>query len=128
MSVNVQLLLARVLLSIMFILSGWGKFGSVEGTTGYIASLALPLPALAAWLTIALEIFGGLAILIGFMTRPAAWALAAFCVATAFLAHYQPADQMQMISFMKNIAIAGGFLALAAAGPGTWSVDARRTA
>lgn len=126
MSSNLQLLLARILLSIMFILSGLDKLGTVEGTTGYISSLGLPFPGLTVWLTIALEILGGLAILAGFFTRYAAWALAAFCVATAFVAHLQPADQMQMIIFMKNITIAGGFLALAVAGPGAWSVDARR--
>ena len=126
MSSNLQLLLARILLSIMFILSGLDKLGAVEGTTGYISSLGLPFPGLTVWLTIALEILGGLAILAGFFTRYAAWALAAFCVATAFVAHLQPADQMQMIIFMKNITIAGGFLALAVAGPGAWSVDARR--
>lgn len=128
MSSNLQLLLARILLSIMFILSGFDKLGAVEDTTGYISSLGLPFPGLTVWLTIALEILGGLAILTGFFTRYAAWALAAFCVATAFVAHFQPADQMQMIIFMKNITIAGGFLALAVAGPGAWSVDARRSA
>jgi putative oxidoreductase len=58
-----------------------------------------------------------------------AWALAAFCICfQAYLAHFQPEDQMQMISFMKNLAIAGGFLALAVSGPGAWSIDARRSA
>ncbi|KJS20906.1 MAG: membrane protein [Hoeflea sp. BRH_c9] len=128
MSTNLILLIARVLLSIMFISAGFSKLGAVEGTTGYIASLGLPVPGVTVWLTIALEILGGIAILVGFFTRYAAWALAAFCVLAGFLAHYQPADQMQMIIFMKNIAIAGGFLALVAAGPGAWSIDARRSA
>ncbi|OCW57104.1 DoxX family protein [Hoeflea olei] len=126
MSTNLQLLLSRVLLSIIFISSGFGKLGNVEGTAGYMANLGVPAPGLTVWLVIALEALGGLAILAGFFTRYAAWALAAFCVASAFLAHYQPADQMQMISFMKNLAIAGGFLALASSGAGAWSVDARR--
>jgi len=128
MSTNLILLIARVLLSIMFITAGFDKLGAVEGTTGYIASLGLPVPGVTVWLTIALEILGGIAILVGFFTRYAAWALAAFCVITAFLAHYLPADQMQMIIFMKNIAVAGGFMALVAAGPGAWSIDARRSA
>jgi putative oxidoreductase len=128
MSTNLVLLIARILLSIMFIMAGFGKLGAIEGTTGYIASLGLPLPGITVWLTIALEILGGIAILTGFFTRYIAWALAAFCVVTAFLAHYQPADQMQMIIFMKNIAVAGGFLALVASGPGAWSIDARRNA
>ncbi|MCY0093907.1 DoxX family protein [Hoeflea ulvae] len=126
MSTNLILLIARILLSIMFIMAGFGKLGAIEGTTGYIASLGLPLPGITVWLTIALEILGGIAILVGFFTRYTAWALAAFCVVTGFLAHYQPADQMQMIIFMKNIAVAGGFLALSVSGAGGWSVDARR--
>ena len=126
MSTNVQLLIGRVLMSIIFIMAGFSKLGAVEGTAGYMASLGVPAAGLTVWLVIALEILGGLAILLGFFTRYAAWALAAFCVASGFLGHYQPEDQMQMISFMKNLAMAGGFLALASAGAGSLSVDARR--
>ena len=123
MSNNLQLLIGRVLLSIIFIMAGFGKLTSVAGTAGY---MAIPMPAVTVWLVIAVELLGGLAILFGFFTRYAAWALAAFCVASGYLAHFQPEDQMQMTSFMKNIAIAGGFLALAAAGAGSFSIDARR--
>jgi putative oxidoreductase len=126
MSTNLQLLIGRVLLSIIFIMAGISKLGGVDGTAGYMASMGIPLPGLTVWLVIALEILGGIAILLGFFTRYAAWALAAFCVASGYLAHFQPEDQMQMISFMKNLAIAGGFLVLAATGPGSLSVDARR--
>ena len=75
-----------------------------------------------------LETVGGIAILVGYRTREAAWALAAFSVLTGLLFHFQPSDQMQMISFMKNLAIAGGFLSLANAGAGAFSLDARRGA
>jgi len=126
MSNNLQLLIGRVLLSIIFIMAGFGKLTSVSGTAGYMASMGIPMPAVTVWLVIAVELLGGLAILFGFFTRYAAWALAAFCVASGYLAHFQPEDQMQMTSFMKNIAIAGGFLALAAAGAGSFSIDARR--
>jgi len=126
MSTNLQLLVGRVLLSIIFIMAGLNKLGGVEGTAGYMASMGIPLPGITVWIVIALEIFGGIAILIGFFTRYAAWALAAFCVASGYLGHFQPEDQMQMISFMKNLAMAGGFLALAAAGAGSFSIDARR--
>ncbi|MBC7280180.1 DoxX family protein [Hoeflea sp.] len=126
MSNNLQLLVGRVLLSIIFIVSGFNKLGSVEGTAGYIASMGIPAPGLTVWLVIALELLGGIAILVGFFTRYAAWALAAFCVASGYLGHYQPDDQMQMISFMKNLGLAGGFLVLASAGAGAYSVDARR--
>ena len=127
MSTNLQLLIGRVLLSIIFIMAGVSKLGSVAGTAGYMASMGIPMPSFTVWLVIALEILGGFAILLGFFTRYAAWALAAFCVASGYLGHFQPEDQMQMTSFMKNLAMAGGFLALAAAGAGSFSIDARRT-
>jgi len=126
MSINLQLLIGRVLLSIIFIMAGASKLGGVAGTAGYMASMGIPLPNLTVWAVIALELLGGVAILVGFFTRYTAWALAAFCVASGFLAHFQPDDQMQMTSFMKNIAMAGGFMALAAAGAGAFSIDARR--
>lgn len=126
MATNIQLLISRVLLSSIFIMAGFSKLGAVAGTAGYMASLGIPVPGFTVWLVIALEILGGLAILTGALTRYAAWALAAFCVLTAFTGHYQPDDQTQMIMFMKNLALAGGFLALAVSGPGSWSVDARR--
>ncbi|PWW01593.1 putative oxidoreductase [Hoeflea marina] len=126
MSNSIQLLVARILMSLIFIPAGYGKLTSVAGTTGYMASMGVPLPSISVWLVIAVELLGGLAILVGFMTRYAAWALAAFCVASGVLAHYVPGDQMQMTSFMKNLAMAGGFLALAVAGAGSLSVDARR--
>ena len=128
MSTNLQLLVGRVLMSIIFLVAGFGKLGSVEGTAGYIASMGIPAPGITVWLVIALEILGGLAILTGFFTRYAAWALAAFCLLSGYLAHFQPEDQMQMNSFMKNVAMAGGFLILAAAGAGRFSIDARRRA
>ncbi|MEQ8481005.1 MAG: DoxX family protein [Hoeflea sp.] len=126
MSSSIQLLIGRVLMSIIFISAGYGKLGGVEGTVGYMASMGIPLPSVTVWLVIALELLGGIALLLGFFTRYVSWALAAFCLLSGYLAHFQPGDQMQMISFMKNLAIAGGFLVLAVHGPGTLSVDARR--
>ncbi|MDF1606789.1 DoxX family protein [Hoeflea sp. YIM 152468] len=127
MSNSIQLLVARILMSLIFIPAGFSKLTSAAGTAGYMASLGVPLPSISVWLVIAVELLGGLAILIGFKTRYAAWALAAFCVASGVLAHYVPGDQAQMTNLMKNLAMAGGFLALAAAGAGSYSVDARRT-
>jgi putative oxidoreductase len=126
MSTSIQLLIGRVLMSYIFITQGYGKLGGVEGTAGYMASMGIPLPSITVWLVIALELLGGIAILLGFFTRYVSWALAAFCLLAGYLAHYQPSDAMQMISFTKNLAIAGGFLVLAAHGPGALSVDARR--
>ncbi|HQU69378.1 MAG TPA: DoxX family protein [Albidovulum sp.] len=115
-------LLARILISILFIISGYGKLGDVAGFTGYMTSGGVP--AIFAWPTIALEFLGGLAILVGAFTRPVALALAGFSLLSALMFHFVPADQMQMIMFMKNLAIAGGLLLLAAQGAGVYSVDA----
>ena len=123
---NTLLLIGRILLSVVFIMAGLSKFVSIEGTAGYISSVGLPAGIALAWLAAIFETLAGIAILIGFQTRIAAWLLAAFCVFTAVVFHYAPADQMQMTMFMKNITIAGAFLILSVAGPGTLSVDARR--
>ncbi|WP_193177114.1 DoxX family protein [Oricola nitratireducens] len=128
MSNSLILLVARILLAFIFILSGWGKFFAIDGTAGYIASVGLPAATLLAWAAAIFELAGGIAILVGFRTRETAWALAAFSVFTGFAFHFHPADQMQMIMFMKNLAMAGGFLALANAGAGALSLDARRGA
>ena len=125
MSNSVILLIGRILLSFMFIMSGLQKFGAIEGTAGYIGSVGLPAATALAWLAAIFETVAGIAILVGFQTRIAALLLAAFCVFAGYVFHFQPEDQMQMISFMKNMTIAGGFLALYVSGPGSLSVDAR---
>lgn len=116
---------ARVLLAVLFINAGIGKLGDVQGFIGYMAYGGIP--SILAWPVIGLEILGGLAILAGLQTRLAALALAAFSLAAAFLFHFDPSDQMQMIMFMKNLGLAGGFLLLAVHGAGSISVDARRS-
>jgi len=126
MSNSVVLLIARVLLSVMFIMAGLQKFTGIEGTAGYIGSVGLPAPGVLAWLSAIFETLAGIAILIGFQTRIAAILLALFCLFTALMFHFDFADQVQMLFFMKNVTIAGGFLALFASGPGSISVDARR--
>lgn len=118
------LLAARILLALLFIMAGIGKLSDVQGFTGYMQSGGVP--AILAWPTIALELLGGLAVLAGLMTRPAALALAAFSLATGLLFHFDPADQMQMTNFLKNLGLAGGFLLLWVTGPGAWSLDALR--
>ncbi len=120
---SIILLIARVLLALIFVLAGFQKFGAIGGTAGYIESVGLPMPTILAWLAAIFEAVAGLAILVGFRTTIVAWLLALFCVFTGVVFHFDPADQMQMISLMKNLAIAGGFLALAVAGPGAISVD-----
>ena len=125
MSNSVQILLGRILMSIMFIMSGWSKLMAPAGTAGYFESVGLPLPQVTVWVVIAVELLGGLAILVGFKTRYVAYLLAAFTLAAAFIAHANPGDQMQMIMFMKNLAITGGFLVLAMVGAGSISIDRR---
>ena len=116
-----SILLGRLGLSAIFILSGVGKILAYTQTEGYMASHGLPGSLLP--LVIALEVGGGLAVAAGFLTRLAAIGLAVFCVVSAFIFHRVPGDQMQMVMFMKNIAMAGGFLVLFAQGAGTWSID-----
>lgn len=124
------LLVARLLLSFIFILSGFGKLGDIAGNMAYVESGGLP--GFFLYPAIALEIGAGIAVLVGWQTALAALALAAFTILAGILYHYIPAQSldgfeamMQIISFNKNLAIAGGLTALAVAGPGAWSVEAR---
>ena len=120
---DVALLAGRVLLALMFVMAGWSKIGGYAGTQGYMEAMGVPgfmLP-----LVILLELGGGLAIVLGLFTRSLSVLLAGFTLMAAFIFHYQPAEQMQMLMFMKTVSVAGGFLALAAAGAGAFSVDAR---
>jgi putative oxidoreductase len=125
MSNNAILLVARIFLAIIFIFSGFGKLAGISQTAGYFASLGIPMATAAAVIVGLFELIAGLAVLVGFQTRLAAWGLAVFSVLSALIAHMNWADMMQMIQFQKNLALAGGFLALAVAGPGTLSVEGR---
>jgi putative oxidoreductase len=116
--------LGRILLCIMFVQSGVMKIFGYAGTETHMVEHGVP--GLLLPLVILTEAGGGLCVLLGFFTRWAAIALAGFCVLAALLFHYQPDDMMQMINFMKNITIAGGFLVLAGAGPGAYALDNRR--
>ena len=115
---------ARLFLALIFIVSGLGKIGAYAGTQGYMESVGLPCALLPA--VIALEVIGGLAIVLGWRTRVFAALLAGFSLASAFLFHANFADQIQSIMFMKNVGLAGGFLLLVANGAGAWSLDAWR--
>jgi len=119
-------LLGRILIAAMFLAGGIEKIGGYQGTQGYMAAMGVPGGLLP--LVIALELGGGLAIVFGWQTRIAAFLLGGFCALTALIFHANFGDPMQMILFMKNFAIAGGFLFLLAAGPGALSVDAWRAA
>jgi putative oxidoreductase len=126
-------LVGRLLLASLFLPAGIGKLTGFAGTVGYIASAGLPLPALGAVIALVVEILGGLALIAGFGTRIAALVLALFTLVASFFFHAYwavPVDQQFVVKllFMKNIAVVGGLLTLAAWGAGAWSLDARRQA
>ncbi|HTJ06396.1 MAG TPA: DoxX family protein [Caldimonas sp.] len=130
---NITVLAGRILLGLLFLVSGFGKIAGFDGTVGYISAQHLPLPALAAVLTIVVEVGGGIALVTGLWTRQAALALAGFTLLTAFIFHAfwsapDAATTMQQIQFLKNLSIAGGLFVLAAFGPGRISLAARRAA
>ena len=119
---NYLSLLGRIGLSLLFLISGWGKIVGYAGTQQYMASAGLPGALLP--LVIVVELGGGLAVLTGLFTRWAALVLAGFSLVSAAIFHSNFGDQMQAINFWKNVAMAGGFLLLAANGPGAISLDA----
>jgi len=115
----------RVLIALLFLLSGWSKIGAYAGTQAYMQQAGVPGGLLP--LVILLELGGGLAIVIGLYTRPVALLMAGFSIVVALLFHASAADQVQQIMFLKNLGLAGGFLFLVANGAGRLSVDARLT-
>ncbi len=128
---NMVALIGRILFSIIFITSGFGKISGFAGAVGYASSAGMPMPQLAIIAAIIIELGGGLLILAGLYTRWAAYAVALFCVVSAFVFHAfwavpEAAKMMQSINFWKNITMAGGALILAAFGPGAISLDAKR--
>ncbi len=118
--------IGRVLLSLIFIISGFGKLAAPAGTIGYIASVGAPLPEVAYGIAVFVEVGLGLALLVGYKAQIAAAGIALFTLAAAFLFHNNFADQIQMIMFMKNITIVGGLLLVVAHGAGAYSVDNRK--
>ena len=113
--------LGRLLISALFLLSAYNKIFSIDGTISWMEGFGVP--GFLLYPTIALEIILPLFIIIGFNARVSAGLLAIFCVTTAFIFHFNFADQMQTIAFLKNIGLAGGFLFIVANGTKEWSVD-----
>jgi putative oxidoreductase len=114
------LLAGRCLLVFIFLHEGVSLLGNYEGAAAYMQKSGVPSLLLPA--VIALQLGGGLLIAAGIMTRLTALLFAAFCLLTAILFHWQFADHNQLLHFQKDLAIAGGFLVLAACGPGRWSL------
>lgn len=123
---NTAALLGRVAMSLLFIHGGWGKLLAPAATQAMLASHHLPMVKLGWILAVIVELGGGLAILLGLFTRPVGLVLAVWCLATALIAHKNFADRNQEIHFLKNMAMMGGFLYVAAFGARAWSLDARR--
>ena len=113
--------MGRLLISALFLLSAYNKIFSIDGTMSWMEGFGIP--GLLLYPTIILEIILPLFIIIGYQARLSAALLAIFCVATAFIFHYDFADQMQTIAFLKNIGLAGGFLFVVANGTKEWSID-----
>lgn len=113
----------RLLLAVIFLLSGWSKLADPAGTAAYITSVGLPFAQIGAYLAIVVELVGGAALLFGYRTKVAAAVLAIFTLATAAFFHSALGDQNQFIHFFKNIAIVGGLLQVIAFGSGRLSLD-----
>jgi putative oxidoreductase len=124
---SVAILVGRILLAVMFVLAGFAKLTDIAGTAGWFGSIGLPAPTIVAVLVGLLELVAGLAIVVGFQTRIAAFALAAFTIGATLIAHLNFADMTQFLFFQKNFAVVGGLLILAFAGAGSLSVDARHS-
>jgi len=118
---NASALVGRALIAIVFIMAGYSKIGGYEGTQGYMESVGVPgflLPAV-----IAVELLAGIAVLVGYQTKIAAILLGGFTFLSAVIFHIDFGQQMQMILFMKNLAISGAFLLLFIHGPGQWAIN-----
>ena len=118
---NIADLVGRILISALFLLNGIFKINNYDGTIGWMEGFGMPgillIPA------IILEIVGPVLVIIGYKTKLAAGLLSLFCIATAVIFHNDFADQIQFTSFLKNIALAGGFLILFVNGAKDFSVD-----
>jgi putative oxidoreductase len=129
MAAGILLLLARILLAAMFISSGYSALSDIAGTTSYFAGLGLGPASLLAWAVGIFEIVTGALVVVGFQTRPTAILLAVFSLVASFLGHYGQGGDDPMAAFMhsqalmKDIAVAGGMIALAVCGAGRLSID-----
>ena len=122
--INLIDLVGRIFISLLFLLSAYNKIFSIDGTMGWMEGFGVP--GFLLYPTIALEIILPLFVIIGYQARVSASLLAVFCIATAFLFHYDFVDQMQTIAFLKNLGLAGGFLFIVANGTKDWSIDSEK--
>ena len=125
---GVAILVARVFLSILFILAGFSKLTAIAGTAGWFGSIGLPMPTATAVLVGLVELLGGLAILVGFQTRIAAIVLALFVLGATAVAHLDFSQAGNGLMLQKNLGLAGGFILLAVLGAGARRATGRRAA
>ena len=128
---NVLNLLGRIAIAALFLPAGINKLIGMEGATGYFASLGLPAVAFLIWVVIAIEVLGGIALILGYHTRFVAIGLAIFTVLASIAGHAfwaAPVDAafITQLLFFKNIAVTGGLLVLASSGSGSISIDGRK--
>jgi putative oxidoreductase len=130
---NALNLLGRIAIAALFLPAGLNKLMGVDGTAGYFTSLGLPAVALLVWIVIAIEVLGGIALIVGYKTRFVAAGLAVFTILASIVGHpfwAAPVDAVfiAQLLFFKNIAVMGGLLVLASTGSGKWSIDGFKTA
>ena len=118
---NVIDLIGRIFISALFLISAYNKVFNLEGSMGWMEGFGIP--GFLIFPAIAVEIVLPILVIVGYQARIAAGVLAIFCLITAFLFHFDFADQSQLISFLKNIGLAGGFLFIVANGTKDWAVD-----
>jgi putative oxidoreductase len=123
---KVGFLMGRILLSAIFLMSGLGKLTNFTGTQQYMANYGMPMTKFFLICAIILEIGGGLSILLGYRAKWGALALVIFLIPATLIFHTRFSDQIQMIMFMKNLAIMGGLVLIATQGAGPLSIDAIR--
>jgi putative oxidoreductase len=123
---DIALLIGRILIAVLFLIAAYNKAKGLTGTTAYFTRLGIPAPSVMAPVVIAFEAIAGLLLLAGFKTRLVALTVAVFVVIAALMAHTNFADGNQLNHFLKNLAIAGGLLALFVSGAGAFSVDAKK--
>ena len=123
---DVALLIGRILIGGLFLIAAYNKMKGYGGGIGYFGKLGIPMPSVMLPLTILFEVAAGVLLIVGYQTRLVAILVAGFCIATGLIAHTNIADGNQLNHLLKNLAIAGGALALFVSGPGTQSIDAKK--
>ena len=121
---NIFDLLGRILISSLFLISAYNKLFSIDGTMGWMEGYGVP--GLLIYPTIVLEIILPLFVIVGYKAKTSSALLAIFCILTAFIFHFDFSEQIQLILFLKNISLAGGFLFIVANGTKDWSIDRKK--